>query len=290
MNSATPHHLYKYYSWSDDYDDFRLNGGLYFSSPKKFNDKLDCNLKIENNAQILDEQTVRSRIEELYPHKSHNEVASIYEKLMEKDPATEDMIYEMQQDMLGILCLSKRGNNPILWANYANNNGYCIKYNMQYLMDKASAEFKAVMGSSGREVWDPRKRIDSEYVNYKESITTTRKLFLTGHEDWRAKYWVKYNEWASEEEYRIGVSLGGNTKINCEGCIEEIILGINPRVDRYIHCLDAITDAHPLISVMNVNNGRLECKSASSIWPREVIERLLLKVGDSKAPSSRGDI
>lgn len=133
-----PQTLYKYYKPNTDYDKKRLLGELFFSSPLKFNDALDSQLKIENNAQFLlkENKFIDKLIELGY---SETESKNIEDKFRNPEDSNVkdnlvDEIYKKQLEKLGILCLTTNSTNPIMWGYYTENEGYCIGYDTSTLL------------------------------------------------------------------------------------------------------------------------------------------------------------
>lgn len=133
-----PQTLYKYYKPNPDYDKKRLLGELFFSSPLKFNDALDSQLKIENNAQsLLKENKFIDKLIEL--GYTETESKNIEDKFRNpKDSKVidnlVDEIYKKQLEKLGILCLTTNSTNPIMWGYYTENEGYCLGYDTSNLL------------------------------------------------------------------------------------------------------------------------------------------------------------
>jgi len=213
-NSNLPVKLYKYYSCNGENEqriEARLKGEIFFSSPLNFNDPYDCQLpKINNNTATFSKG--KSKILGLLLEEGFNPEET-YEKLISDDKETIREVYRRQADLLGILCLTQQYDNILMWSHYAHNNGICIEYNTEKLLEYIYLTY--------------RGRMFADDVVYDRSLKSNSKLFFEDVIDCKLKYWHKLRQWKYEKEFRIGVSLGGNVAIRIPNMVKHIYLGCN---------------------------------------------------------------
>ena len=137
-----PSRLYKYYSFNREegkkYNEGRLSGSIYMSSPLDFNDPCDCQLSIINNTsdRVCDKGKgwLEYKLEELGYAK---EMISAKMRMLESgDDATVEEVYYHQLEKLGVLCLSETYSDTLMWGYYAQNEGYCIEYDTRELVER----------------------------------------------------------------------------------------------------------------------------------------------------------
>lgn len=267
-NMKKPKIVYKYYPWDQRFDSKRLNGYVYYSSPLNFNDKLDCNLPVDNIPSDVDMNHLAKIVKESCY--SDDEYASFINQVINNNPKALERLYYRQRENLGILCLSDTPDNPVLWAHYAHNNGFIVAYDREELIRCSKNTLK-----NKRNNLDPDKRVEDGWVNYVDCTTDSRKLIFTSRNDYIDKYWVKHKSWESESEYRIGISLGGNMEVDAGGAVREIILGCNPMLSDYIHCLQLLKDNEVKIRIVSIHGGKYNIEEISCYHSlfEEYIER-----------------
>jgi hypothetical protein len=146
-----PEYVYRYIDFKKPsyVEDLLRNNSLYFAFPSQFIDKLDCKLyqilvtSREDMAEIL-----RDEIDYQHQDKSVQEKAQIIEKLILKYPLPDDPYYQTRcetlnkvfkrgedQERVGVLCLTERPNNTIMWKEYVSSgNGVCVQLSVQSLI------------------------------------------------------------------------------------------------------------------------------------------------------------
>lgn len=137
-----PSRLYKYYSFNREegktYNEGRLCGGVYMSSPLDFNDPCDCQLSIVNNTteRELDKGDgwLENKLEELGYTKE--EIPKMAKQLENDEEFTIEEVYNRQLEKLGVLCLSETYIDTLMWGYYAHNEGYCIEYDTRELVER----------------------------------------------------------------------------------------------------------------------------------------------------------
>ena len=119
---VAPSTFYKYYALTKNSVDALTNLYVYASHPKQFNDPFDCNEKLIKFDTWND---VQGLWEDLYDN-----YRKIYTSL---DPACEDSnkaYWNILYKKLGLVSLTPHCDNYQMWALYAQNNGFCLEFDV----------------------------------------------------------------------------------------------------------------------------------------------------------------
>lgn len=150
-----PPRLFKYYSYNTELNVKRLTGEVYLACPFDFNDPCDCQREVINNSKTRVDANgadwLRLKMKEL--DYSEQECEELANSLLNDDSKVREVHIRMLERM-GILCLTSKQADTLMWGYYANNDGLCIQY------DEKKIIRNLVIG----------------YIN-KMSYTTTRFLF-----------------------------------------------------------------------------------------------------------------
>lgn len=171
----TPNNLYKFYSLSENSVDALTNLYLYASHSYQFNDPFDCNEKIIEYSTWED-------IENLLDSKD------LYDKLREKFHSLKDACLWAQKAhwnilyrKLGLVSLTECIDNYQMWAIYAQNNGFCLEFDINEFSFTHYGSFP---------------------INYVNNITTPIQLSKYGgnlsmliQTNIKNKWWKYENEW-----------------------------------------------------------------------------------------------
>ncbi|MFW9929225.1 MAG: DUF2971 domain-containing protein [Candidatus Thorarchaeota archaeon] len=137
--TKNPDHLYKYRTVSRLSMEMLKEGKYFCASPNSFNDPLDCSIEpiyelppidkiIENQAKVLQDNDGISFEEALQKSEIiRNFPESELEKLLQR---IKDSIQKILKDEYGILSLSAKNDNILMWSHYADyQKGFCIQFN-----------------------------------------------------------------------------------------------------------------------------------------------------------------
>lgn len=133
-----PKKIYKYYSYDETYNEFRIKGGVYLASPLDFNDLFDCQLNVINNIEKITKvkqhkpNWVEGKLREI----GVNDPKESEVRLLHNDQTTIDIVRQKQLEKLGVLCLTTSPNNTSLWGYYTNNKGFCVEYDRNVIIKK----------------------------------------------------------------------------------------------------------------------------------------------------------
>jgi hypothetical protein len=125
---SLPPQIYKYYKFDAVFNEKRLTGQVFFSSPLKFNDPLDSQLDVINNHNVLNDVQLWDKFVELGYEEADVEAKIEELKEAQRGDSIITEVHKRQLEKCGILCLSEDEKSPIMWAHYANNDGYCVEY------------------------------------------------------------------------------------------------------------------------------------------------------------------
>ncbi len=129
----TPHALYRYRALIDDeFDEERLkplfvNHQLYFPSRRKLNDPFECVVPsfLDTPPHIL-QPFLEGTVRKFWPDATYNQIR---EKIAAID--LEKLRQDTQNDVdkVGILSLTEKPNDLLMWAHYANGHrGLCREF------------------------------------------------------------------------------------------------------------------------------------------------------------------
>lgn len=189
--SSIPHTLYKYCS-AERALQILNNHSVMFSSHHDFNDPFDCAIDIDGH------NTFEEWKEYLQKHGFTDIKADILAHEILSDAAKASCIiresYYKALSQMGILCLTVRNDNLLMWAHYSNNHqGVCLRFDIS--KDVSTFCFpKRVYYSD-----------DYPRLNYLRS-------YLNNDINTHLAIWHKSRDWAYEEEYRVVMP-------NCTGLI-----------------------------------------------------------------------
>lgn len=180
--NSIPQTLYKYCS-ADRALQILNNHSVMFSSHRVFNDPFDCAVDIDG-------------------HNTFEEWSQYLQKQGLSDISARDLAHEILSDPvkasrtikesynkalagMGILCMTVRNDNLLMWAHYSNNHqGVCLRFDIS--KDLLTFCFpKRVYYSD-----------DYPRLNYLRS-------YLDNELNTHIAIWHKSSDWAYEEEYRV---------------------------------------------------------------------------------------
>ncbi|MBR5958932.1 MAG: DUF2971 domain-containing protein [Salinivirgaceae bacterium] len=130
---TVPRTFFKYYALNKNSVDALTNMYVYASHPNQLNDPFDCD---ENLARIDDEDNARALWGELYDKAKclFNDESSFYE-YSTKGFST------VAFSKWGVLSLTDSCENTIMWPRYANNNGFCLEWDIKQFPFKWNGPF-----------------------------------------------------------------------------------------------------------------------------------------------------
>ena len=215
--------LYKYRGLNNFGLRLISNGELYFSSPDKLNDPLDCGFfasAVKAAVERVAGKELRDKLKEV--------LARIVDDKITGDAASILEAVENRVKKAGVLSFSLTASEPLMWSHYANgHSGICVGIDKEYMEDFIERE------------WGPNKLIGGQQVSYKEKPDfhevieryvrrgSNGKSIITDHmfvDIVIPVLLTKSKHWIYEQEYRIIRREPGVVKIP-EEAIKEVIVG-----------------------------------------------------------------
>jgi len=196
MSIPLPKIIYKYRDWNNsDHKKLLLDGELYVSSPKDFNDPFDC--RISKNFELLDsdekiwqfaKQQSGQMISQLGESRNDFE-RKIFERLKyhrdDEQKTYDDYTFRKQDEHFGIVSFSEIWDSILMWGHYAcNHSGFCVGFYEEHLRESGN------FGGGGPVIYSD----DLPNVNPLDDISI-KALFTETH--------TKASDWKYEKEYRL---------------------------------------------------------------------------------------
>lgn len=144
-----PDIVYKYRGWADEHGKKVLSEfQLFLTSPKDFNDPFDCRIPV--NYKIMTEQEINQYAELMTQnHKAfllkegrnlENEKSQLVARLKADieniQRENEEMTFKEYDDRYGILSLSTKWNDILMWSHYGDKHyGYCVGFHEKQLRE-----------------------------------------------------------------------------------------------------------------------------------------------------------
>lgn len=193
--------LYRFFSYNSNSLGPLICGGLYFSSPKDFNDSFDCDFRMMPTA--IEKQLGIS---------------------------WDDAVEESKADVrkIGIACFTPHWNNSLMWAHYADKfRGFCLGFEFDNPLSRNSNLddiFKTYRGRPYHtlEYW----LHEMIYANHDEYPTMASFSFDETEEEMpEAILRYKAFDWQYEHEVRLSF-LGGEGVHPIPGNFKEVYFGL----------------------------------------------------------------
>ena len=201
---SIPQTLYKYCS-AERALQILNNHSVMFSSHHEFNDPFDCAVDIDGHntfeewKQYLQNQGLPDIDAGILAHEIMSDEARASSTIRES--------YYKALSQMGILCLTVRNDNLLMWAHYCNNHqGVCVRFDIS----KDLSTF----------CFPKRVYYSDDYIrlNYLRS-------YLDNDLNTHIAIWHKSSDWAYEEEYRVVIPNFHGLKLFEKEALTGIIFG-----------------------------------------------------------------
>lgn len=236
--------LYKYATWKEkDADNFtkkNLKGAkLYFNTPDSFNDPFDSassyNISSESREKLFDifEQQIRGKLSNNLIKEARKIFGSEFNKIFKSTD------YEpFHNSKRGITCFSRKNDNILMWAHYANNHqGVCLGFDIDENDEHLENFFDE---SKNYKIFPNGKACRIFPMNYVSSEERPLIDMRDEMKSWARVLTFKSDLWKYEEEVRIAIlSLSQDQIIFPRtlhyqpNCFKEIICGANMKLDAF---------------------------------------------------------
>lgn len=170
-----------------------LKNTIYLSSPNDFNDPFDCKFCINDNGTSLQKRRKFSMItQKRNPSWGKLKVRREVNKWMaagRHEGVANRKDYTAVMDRMGILCMSERNDNILMWGHYAEEHkGVCLEFSPNF----EDPLFKQIYP-----------------VHYENELPVLNIFDLDYSESILRSILTKWKEWSYEEEWRIWLENGG---------------------------------------------------------------------------------
>ncbi|MBM9605931.1 DUF2971 domain-containing protein [Desulfopila inferna] len=234
-----PTKLYKYESFSTRSLENLKNQGIYFASPKNFNDPFDCSIDAnfktiskskltKLHAEFRSECSNKTEFDIVYGIYPNKAFIQLLENSLIK------FFNEMKDSMLntkGISCFSETKNDILMWSHYSDcHKGFCLEFDTKF---EPFNQAKPVKYSKSFPT------LDTPSLFLKEDPEQVLEIFLTKHSSWNhEKEWrILHNQvgtlYTYPTESLIGLYFGAEIPYTYMEIISLIIQGQNPNVSFY---------------------------------------------------------
>lgn len=158
----------------------KFQGEVYFASPLEFNDIIDSQLEVNNNASCFNDDKLSLKLRELFSDVDDKVISDINNKLKESNYSdTVKQVREEQLKKTGILCFTTNNVNATMWGYYADNKGVCIEYDTNNLIYDIITNFASEMSKELTELLIEKKyTVKNRDIESKPNRTEyARKIF-----------------------------------------------------------------------------------------------------------------
>jgi hypothetical protein len=181
-----------------------FEGKLYFPSRRQFNDPFDCIAPTLTHISRVDlDAFLERRGMEEFTDLSMEERLKKVRSFQNTPPEELERFTEELSDSLGILSLTTKRDNILMWSHYANSHqGFCLEF-----------DFSQIPSIQPRPVVYQRERAQYD-ISAVHRDANVRNLLLT-----------KYEDWQYEREWRVITERGGTMyEFPCDA-LTGVILG-----------------------------------------------------------------
>lgn len=196
-NKRSPSSLYKFYSINKFSIDALLNSYLYASHPFELNDILDSSPFLLYTSKPLDLERYIDLYGSLHSKEAILEIWKDDSTVEKKCRQYLLHMYAISFNLIGIISLTSKENNILMWPHYAQERGFQIKFNTSKLISSISNKLEKENGEF----------LGFNPINYCEKLNPIdvypyKTLFIP------ISYVtnIKSNKWEYEDEWRILVS------------------------------------------------------------------------------------
>jgi hypothetical protein len=205
--------LYKYRPFNDHLKPVIMSQKIWFPTRAKLNDPedLELNLVEDVDAELYHQFLLKKADQESWPrkHLKYNLKKSFTAKgdltsQAKRKIASSKAVLQKHFDSLGILSLSEKGNDPVLWERYGDKDkGVCLVFKLELSEYLLRVKYETPRPQPKLSVLMLSADADQELIKVLGTKTT---------------------KWSDELEWRLFVS-NGNTEISFHGKIAAIRLG-----------------------------------------------------------------
>lgn len=232
MNKNTIY--YKYRGCSQRTWEILVNRELYFSLSKDLNDPLDTSTDIKKEYERAKEHIYRT---DQYPDKRKSFLITMLDSINKKHPETGETLTlsEAITEFIktrGILSLSKKPNDALLWSHYADGHrGVCLGFSAEILEIRMGGSYGDVNYTTTPPYFEKFLELTDEFGKFCKPWDNEKFSDEQGKEFYNKQvtdllsigFYTKSKKWEYEEEFRL-TSVPGNHPFP-PSALQEVILG-----------------------------------------------------------------
>lgn len=233
METKIPEKVYKYRDWSNGFHrNILLHNELYLASPREFNDPFDFRIPMNFIDQTPEERNIYINdlaISHFYKSEekglNFKKQIEILEGRITNDKSfqtnMEDYYFDLLNKHYGILSMSTKWNEILLWSHYANQHkGFCVGF-----WEDKLRESTPFVSRTGLVDYPPEFPIIKPIVEKTEEQRRQRisRQTTTKSKDWEYEGEYRFVKCFYPEEPKTYQRLMNFQ----DNCISEIIMGIS---------------------------------------------------------------
>lgn len=154
--SDLPPRLYKYAAFTAQNLENLKNQGIYFSSPRNFNDPFDCSvapsIKIPTDAEVdsvreayMADPTIPPSARARFQHATTDELRQL---LMNSAKDATAIRVKQFVETRGVSCFSESCDDLLMWAHYGGSyRGFCLEFDTSYFPTAHKVHYSAEIPS-----------------------------------------------------------------------------------------------------------------------------------------------
>lgn len=196
MNSDNnpPARIYKFFSPTAQNLENLKNHGLYFSSPRTFNDPYDCSvtptiqIPSDDEVELIRNQYLKDEtIPERVRHQTRQKTTSqLREMFVRAAGATVDEKVKEFNEIRGVTCFSEARDDLLMWAHYGGSyQGFCLEFDTSHFRKLQKVKYLDTLP-----VFDPVPILRHEF-----EASDFMSIFSSKSPSWRyEKEWRAFHE------------------------------------------------------------------------------------------------
>lgn len=193
-SQSIPKSIFKFYSISKYSIDALSKNYLHASHPLELNDILDSSHFLLYSSESIDYEYYKNFYKGVF--EDENELIKLYDNDVNSNQCRKLIsdIYDMSFNLLGIISLTARENNTLMWPHYTQEKGFQIKFNSHSLIKNIEQNLKN----------DEGELFGFYPVNYTKTLNPIDiSKFRNLHIPIAYLSNIKLADWSYEKEWRI---------------------------------------------------------------------------------------
>ncbi len=225
-NGDLPKVLYKYRMLNANTEDMIMNGNIYFSLSKDFNDPYEFNVK--DSGKYVQQDIINYLISNGQSLSQAQSIANSTSNIQLYATNLLEQAKQNKSNTIGVLCLSETPNNTLMWSHYADEHKGCVVgIDVTQLPSDSYFPFK---------------------VNYQTQYPQMEYLKCTSN---FLKMWglTKSSHWQYEEERRILLNNKHGVDSIPSNAIVEVIFGCKADKQSVTSLMNKISTQNPAVTI-----------------------------------------